>query len=137
MTRAAVVLALLGVSLAGCSGGDPETFARDANASCREYRVAFEDAPEGVGPDFWPRALQTHIEQLKDLDAPSEDGDRYDEMLAHHEESLAAVEVWAEQAKKEDWEAVSEANERWRVSAVKAAQIAGDLGLQDCDRALS
>jgi hypothetical protein len=130
-----VLLALV----AGCGGGDDRaSFVSEVNAACREYqRAADADRPPDDMGEAYTAALEEEIERLRDIEPPDADRARYEEMVRHQEEGLASWKELVRYREAADYDATELASTRATKSLVTAARIAGDLGLDDCDRALS
>jgi hypothetical protein len=143
-TRGIVALLITG-AIAGCGGRTSrEAFVSEANMACSERARAEEDADKGArarSPDdvlaASTRAYERELGRLQSLEPPDEDRVRYDEMLRNKEQALAAWREFVRHAKDGDAGAGEPALVRTRAGLVRAARIAGELGLDDCDRALS
>jgi hypothetical protein len=128
--RYALVVAVLAV---GCGGADREEFVSAANDSC----VRLENALKGAGShDATTQAYERELDRLRALEPPGEDEERFERMLQLKEEALRAWREFAA-AFAQDQHAGTEALDRSRKSLVQAAQVAGELGLGECDSALS
>jgi hypothetical protein len=139
--RNGVALALAVALVAGCGGGDGsdrETFVRDMNEACRDYRAAAEaDRPPEEQAAQWTEALEEEIERWREIEPPDADRSRYEEMIRHQEEGLDAWKEFVRLASAGDYEQADPLPARYQKSFVTGARIAGELGLEDCDRALS
>jgi hypothetical protein len=132
---AAVVLCAAAVACGG--GADPESFAKDANAACRDLRRETAAIPELSPLAESVKAYERELERLKKLEPPDSARADYREMLGHKEDGLNSWREFARRADAGDAGAGEPALDRSVRSMVRAARIAGRLHLVDCDRALS
>lgn len=141
-TRGIVAIVITG-AVTGCGGGmDRDAFVREANAACRDRARGEEAAqPRELPPnEVLARSTQVYEQELKrlrQLEPPDDDRARYQEMLRGKDQGLAAWREFVRHANAGDAGAGEPALNRVRASLVRAARIAGELGLDDCDRALS
>jgi len=118
------------VFVAGCGGPDRETFVREANTACRD-RAAGQEALAALPADELLDASTTLYEQelaqLKALEPPEED-------RAEHARWVRAnaqvVDAWRRYAADADSKA---ARKRVLERFDRAAELAGELGLAQCD----
>ncbi len=128
MRRCLTLLALL--TLAACGGPDRETFVEEANAACRD-RAAGQEALGAVDEDeLLPAATRLYeqeLERLRALEPTDEDRPRH---VAWVRASEGVVDAWRQYAADP-----SDLGARQRVldRFNRAARIAGQLGLTQCD----
>ena len=137
MPRFLVALAVCVVAGCGGGGGDRESFVSDVNEACRDYRAVVESDPPPETMDAYTEALEEEIGRWKDADAPDEDREQFEQMIRHQEEGLEHWKAYVVHVEADDREKIESAMAQWRKSFVTAAGIADELGLDDCDRALS
>jgi hypothetical protein len=123
--------------VASCGGTDPDAFAQDANAACRDLRRETAAIPEGSPLAESVKAYERELKRLNELEPPAAARDAYREMLRHKQDGLNAWREFARHSDRGDAGAGEPALQRTTRSMVRAAQIAGRLHLGDCDRALS
>jgi hypothetical protein len=128
MRRCLTLLAL--VALAACGGPDRETFVQEANAACRD-RAAGQEALGAVDEDeLFPAATRLYeqeLQRLRALEPTEEDRPRY---VAWVTASEGVVDAWREfAADSSDLAARQRVLDRFD----RAARIAGQLGLAQCD----
>lgn len=140
MTRVLVPL-LAAAFAAGCAGNEvtPDSFARDANAVCREHQAAIDAEPRPgaliLFADYTKKVLPQLREQRADvggLERPAEATDDIDSLLGHWDRVLDAVErIDAAGAAGEDIGIVMGLRSA-NGSGIDADRIARKLGLGDC-----
>lgn len=135
--RIAAAVALTAV-IASCGGGaDPQAFAREANKACRDLKQDYDAIPEDRRLAEGVKAYERELKRLQELEPPADTRARYRQMLSYKEQGLNAWREFVRHAEKDEFEAAEPAGERSTRLLVRAAQIAGQLQLDDCDRALS
>ncbi len=136
MRAIASILAALGV--AGCGGGaDREAFVRDANQACRDHRRERAALPDTASLADGLKLFERHVARLKELEPPDADRARFREVVRFQEAGVDAWREFTQYAAKDQFDAGEPARQRSDLNFVRAAQVAGRLGLSDCDRALS
>jgi hypothetical protein len=139
MFRSRVIVALaMGATVASCGGdADPKAFARDASSACREMEQ--DIAAIGVDLEYTgaTEALERELKRLEELEPPEAAAADYERMLEHKRAGLEAWREFAAHAREGESKAGGPAATRANVSLVRAAKIAGQLGIKDCDSALS
>jgi len=135
--RAASIAAAVLIG-AGCGGVDRDRFVTDANEICSERQRAEAEAVQGLDARAMStRVFERELVELRELEPPEEDRARYAEMLRLKRESLSAWKGFVAAAERDDFEAGEPLLTATQQSAVRAARIAGRLGLDGCSRALS
>ena len=121
---------LLALALVACGGPDRETFVADANAACRD-RAAGQEALGAVDEaEMLPAATELYeqeLERLRALEPTDEDAALHAEWVRASEAVVAAWRAVA--ADPTDLAARQQVLERFQ----RAARIAGQLGLTQCD----
>ena len=121
---------MLALALVACGGPDRETFVREANAACRD-RAAGQEALGAVDGEEMllaaTRLYEQELERLRALEPTDEDAARYAEWVRASEAVVAAWRKVAEDP--DDLAARTRVLERFQ----RAARIAGQLGLSQCD----
>jgi hypothetical protein len=136
--RGLPVALVLCATAVGCGGGtDPDSFAQDANAACRDLRRETAAIPEGSPLAESVKAYERELARLQKLEPPDDARADYRKMLRYSQDGLNAWREFARRADGGDADAAEPILERSRTKLVQAAQIAGRLHLGDCDRALS
>jgi hypothetical protein len=123
-------LFLLALVLVACGESDREAFLRDANAACQE-RAAGQQALEGVPEEeLLPAATKLYeqeLETLRALEPPEENRARYVAWMRASEHVVDAYRTYAAEPTLGQRERVLQRFDR-------AAKLAGELGLSECDR---
>ena len=121
---------MLALALVACGGPDRETFVREANAACRD-RAAGQEALGAVDEhELLPAATRLYeqeLERLRALEPTEEDRPRYVAWVRASEGVLVAWREFA--ADPTDLAARRRVLNRFD----RAARIAGQLGLSQCD----
>ena len=121
---------LLALALVACGGPDRETFVRDANAACRD-RAAGQEALGAVDREEMLPAVtalyEQELERLRALEPTDEDAARHADWVRASEAVAAAWRDYS--TDPSDRAARTRVLERFQ----RAARIAGQLGLSQCD----
>ena len=80
---------------------------------------------------------EQELERLRALEPPPEDRARYDRWVRGVADGFAEWRRFARHAERDDYDAGEPARLRAQLHLTRAARIAGQLGLTDCDTALS
>jgi hypothetical protein len=131
------VVSLIAV-IAAC-GGEPdrEAFVRDANKACRDLEREFSAFPENRQLAESVKVYERELKRLQAIKPPEDVRARYSQMLRYKEEGLNAWREFVRHAEADDFNGGEPARDRSTLNLVRAAQIGGQLHLDDCDRALS
>jgi hypothetical protein len=139
MVRTSIIAAVMLVAVvAACGGGsDRDAFVRDANEACRGLSRELSAIPE-LAPLFESvKAYEHELRRLQQVEPPDDVRDRYGRMLRYKEDGLNAWREFTRYAENNDFKGGGPASTRSTENLVRAAQLASQLHLQDCDRALS
>ncbi|RKQ92640.1 hypothetical protein C8N24_2492 [Solirubrobacter pauli] len=121
---------VLGLIVVGCGGPDREAFVREANTACRD-RAAGQEAlgalPTDELLDASTKLYEQELARLKALEPPEKDRAAHARWVRANAE---VVEAWRRYAADADSRA---ARERVLVRFDRAAELAGELGLSQCD----
>jgi len=140
--------ALVGVLvlLATACGGGSDTrlskaeFQSQANAICAKYQKQLNaiDEPTSLDeiPDLVDQALvilNKEIDEVAALNPPEELQGDFDKMIAASNKTKAAADDLSAAAKSGDQAAVQKALEEGNAASNEADQLAGNLGLSECN----
>jgi hypothetical protein len=140
--------ALVGVliMLATACGGGSDTrlskaeFQSQANAICAKYQKQLNaiDEPTSLDevPDLVDQALvilNKEIDEVAALNPPEELQGDFDKMIAASNKTKAAADDLSAAAKSGDQAAVQKALEEGNAASDEADQLAGNLGLSECN----
>jgi hypothetical protein len=140
--------ALVGVLvlLATACGGGSDTrlskaeFQSQANAICAKYQKQLNaiDEPTSLDeiPDLVDQALvilNKEIDEVAALNPPEELQGDFDKMIAASNRTKAAADDLSAAAKSGDQAAVQKALEEGNAASSEADQLAGNLGLSECN----
>ncbi|MDA0179145.1 hypothetical protein OJ997_02465 [Solirubrobacter phytolaccae] len=121
---------LLGLVVVGCGGPDRETFVREANSACRDRAAGQEALAELQADellDASTRLYEQELEVLRALEPPEEDRAAHAKWVRANADLVQAWRRYAADAGNED------ARDRVLDRFDRAAALAGDLGLTQCD----
>jgi hypothetical protein len=136
------VLVLLATACGG--GGDTRLskaeFQSQANAICAKYQKQLNaiDEPTSLDevPDLVDQALvilNKEIDEVAALNPPEELQGDFDKMIAASNKTKAAADDLSAAAKSGDQAAVQKALEEGNAASNEADQLAGNLGLSECN----
>jgi hypothetical protein len=140
--------ALVGVLvlLATACGGGSDTrlskaeFQSQANAICAKYQKQLNAIEEPTSleeiPDLVDQALvilNKEIDEVAALNPPEELQSDFDKMIAASNKTKAAADDLSAAAKSGDQAAVQKALEEGNAASSEADQLAGNLGLSECN----
>jgi hypothetical protein len=146
MRRALAALVGVLVLLATACGGGSDTrlskaeFQSQANAICAKYQKQLNaiDEPTSLDeiPDLVDQALvilNKEIDEVAALNPPEELQGDFDKMIAASNRTKAAADDLSAAAKSGDQAAVQKALEEGNAASSEADQLAGNLGLSECN----
>ena len=147
----AILITIAILSVAGCGGDDDDDgpsqqeYIAQADAICQEAdkeqaAVGAKGAKGIYGPNFSDAAFLSRynavtrdaLEKLRALDAPEEDREAVDDLLAAVEGSAAAVDKRIDALRSRDLPRQSEAQQDFERSYGDVGASAGALGLSQC-----